>query len=195
MCGTYALKRRGRGFDRSKVLSSKDPLSSMGKILSSMLLSSMLLSIAEIERNDFKKLYRIIPETLSVELDLSCGYLNKSLPWDSTEIFARTKGSREWCICKVLPTVSPEELEFLIVELGFTQIHLANAGFNREVILDTIHLLRDEWPEVEVIAGERDVEDFSGVYEYLKAGADHISLGGVCFNPFRLKKILGDINN
>jgi hypothetical protein len=35
--------------------------------------------------------------------------------------------------------------------------------------------------------------DFSGVYEYLKEGADHVSLGSVCFNPLALRKILKKI--
>jgi len=83
-----------------------------------------VLSIAEIERNDFKKLYNLIPERMGVELNLSCPNLGgKSLPWDSAESFARTKEKREWCICKVSPTVTPEDLEFLITKLGFTQIH------------------------------------------------------------------------
>ena len=158
-----------------------------------------VLSIAEIERNDFKKLYSLIPERMSVELNLSCPNV-RNLPWDSTEIFARNSEKREWCICKVSPTVTPEDLEFLITKLGFTQIHASNTlaiqGFGglsgRTLIpytLDIIRLIREEWPEVTIIAGG-GVADFSGVYEYLAEGADHVSLGSVCFNPFKLRKIL-----
>ena len=158
-----------------------------------------VLSIAEIERNDFKKLYRIVPESMSVELNLSCPNI-RNLPWDSTEIFARTKEKRKWCICKVSPTVTPEDLEFLITKLGFTQIHASNTlpiqGFGglsgRTLIpytLDIIRLIREEWPEVTIIAGG-GVDNFGAVYEYLNEGADHVSLGSVCFNPFKLRKIL-----
>ena len=160
-----------------------------------------VLSIAEIERNDFKKLYREIPEGINVELNLSCPNLsNRNLPWDSAESFARTKEKRKWCICKVSPTVTPEDLEFLITKLGFTQIHASNTlpiqgcgGLSGRTLipytLDIIRLIREEWPEVTIIAGG-GVADFSGVYEYLKEGADHVSLGSVCFNPFKLRKIL-----
>ena len=158
-----------------------------------------VLSIAEIQRDDFRKLYREIPEGISVELNLSCPNI-RNLPWDSTEIFARTKEKREWCICKVSPTVTPEDLEFLITKLGFTQIHASNTlpiqkfgGLSGRTLipytLNIIRLIREEWPEVTVIAGG-GVADFSGVYEYLKEGADHVSLGSVCFNPFKLRKIL-----
>ena len=158
-----------------------------------------VLSIAEIERNDFKKLYRIVPETMSVELNLSCPNV-RNLPWDSTEIFARNSEKRKWCICKVGPTVTPEDLEFLITKLGFTQIHASNTlpiqgcgGLSGRTLipytLDIIRLIREEWPEVTIIAGG-GVADFSGVYEYLKEGADHVSLGSVCFNPLALRKIL-----
>ena len=158
-----------------------------------------VLSIAEIERNDFKKLYREIPEGINVELNLSCPNI-RNLPWDSTEIFARNSEKRKWCICKVSPTVTPEDLEFLITKLGFTQIHASNTlpiqgcgGLSGRTLipytLDIIRLIREEWPEVTIIAGG-GVDNFGAVYEYLKEGADHVSLGSVCFNPFKLRKIL-----
>ena len=158
-----------------------------------------VLSIAEIERNDFKKLYREIPEGINVELNLSCPNV-RNLPWDSTEIFARNSEKRKWCICKVSPTVTPEDLEFLITKLGFTQIHASNTlaiqgsgGLSGQTLiaytLDIIRLIKEEWPGVTIIAGG-GVADFSGVYEYLAEGADHVSLGSVCFNPLALRKIL-----
>ena len=158
-----------------------------------------VLSIAEIARGDFQKLYNLIPSGMSVELNLSCPNI-RNLPWDSTEIFARNSEKRKWCICKVSPTVTPEDLEFLITKLGFTQIHASNTlpiqgcgGLSGQTLipytLDIIQLIREEWPEVTIIAGG-GVADFSGVYEYLNRGADHVSLGSVCFNPFKLRKIL-----
>ena len=161
-----------------------------------------VLSIAEIERNDFKKLYNVVPSGMSVELNLSCPNV-RNLPWDSTEIFARNSEKRKWCICKVSPTVTPEDLEFLITKLGFTQIHASNTlpiqdfgGLSGRTLipytLDIIRLIREEWPEVTIIAGG-GVDNFGAVYEYLNEGADHVSLGSVCFNPFKLRKILKKI--
>ena len=161
-----------------------------------------VLSIAEIERNDFKKLYNLIPSGMSVELNLSCPNLEGGikLPWDSAEFFARNTEKRRWCICKVSPTVTPEELEFLITKLGFTQIHASTTlpiqgcgGLSGQTLipytLDIIRLIKEEWPEVTIIAGG-GVDNFGAVYEYLNEGADHVSLGSVCFNPFKLRKLL-----
>ena len=39
-----------------------------------------VLSIAEIEKGDFRKLVEIIPEGTNIELNLSCPNLGKSLP-------------------------------------------------------------------------------------------------------------------
>ena len=143
----------------------------------------------------------LIPSGMSVELNLSCPNLsNRNLPWDSAESFARTKEKRKWCICKVSPTVTPEDLEFLITKLGFTQIHASNTlaiqdfgGLSGRTLipytLDIIRLIKEEWPEVTIIAGG-GVDNFGAVYEYLNEGAEHVSLGSVCFNPFKLRKIL-----
>ena len=88
-----------------------------------------VLSIAEVQRGDFKELVQIIPIGQSVELNLSCPNLGTALPWDSAEVFIKYKGTsweREWCIAKLSPLTTPEQLEFLIDDLGFTQLHFSN---------------------------------------------------------------------
>jgi len=56
--------------------------------------------------------------------------------------------------------------------------------------LELIDLVREQWGNrVEIIAGG-GVSDFGGVMDYLKAGANHVSLGSVCFNPFKLRKLI-----
>ena len=213
VCGTFTLHARGNvlwSAVKSLRYSTKHKgwMNNMGlpnpgiKVGLHKHIRGEVLSIAEIERNDFKKLYSLIPEGINVELNLSCPNV-RNLPWDSTEIFARNLEKRKWCICKVSPTVTPEDLEFLITKLGFTQIHASNTlpiqgsgGLSGQTLipytLDIIRLIREEWPEVTIIA-VGGVADFSGVYEYLAEGADHVSLGSVCFNPFKLRKILKKI--
>ena len=165
-----------------------------------------VLSIAEVQRGDFKELVQIIPVNQSVELNLSCPNLGKSLPWDSAEVFTKYKGTsweRKWCIAKLSPLTTPEQLEFLIDDLGFTQLHFSNTlplgggragGLSgvtlRPYTLELIRLVRENWgSDIEIIAGG-GVSDFGAVYEYLNEGANHVSLGSVCFNPFKLRKIL-----
>ena len=160
-----------------------------------------VLSIAEIEKGDFSKLIEIIPEGTNVELNLSCPNLGKSLPWDSARVFTQTN-VRKWCIAKLSPLTTPEQLEFLIDDLGFTQLHFSNTlplggdrgGLSGRVLrpytLELIRLVRENWGDSVTIIAGGGVSDFGAVYEYLNEGANHVSLGSVCFNPFKLRKIL-----
>ena len=162
-----------------------------------------VLSIAEVIKGDFRKLVEIIPEKTDIELNLSCPNLGKNLPWDSARVFTQ-KASRKWCIAKLSPLTTPEQLEFLIDDLGFTQLHFSNTlptpkgGLSGRVLrlytLELIRLVRENWGDsVEIIAGG-GVDNFGAVYEYLNEGANHVSLGSVCFNPFKLRKILRSLN-
>ena len=163
------------------------------------LIRGEVLSIAEVDKGDFKKLVEIIPERTDIELNLSCPNLGTALPWDSARVFTQTN-TRKWCIAKLSPLTTPEQLEFLIDDLGFTQLHFSNTltvakgGLSGRVLrpytLELIRLVRENWGDaVEIIAGG-GVSDFGAVYEYLNEGANHVSLGSVCFNPFKMRKIL-----
>ena len=165
---------------------------------------SEVLSIAETNRGDFQKLADLIPEDQSLELNLSCPNVEKKLTWDSARVLLNSE--RKWCIAKLSPLTTPEELRFIIERLGFTQLHFSNTlpfgdagGISGPVLrsftVELIELCRKEWGEsVEIIAGG-GVRDLGAVMEYLGAGANHISLGSVCFNPFVLRKLLKSIRN
>ena len=166
-----------------------------------------VLSIAETERGDFQKMNHIIPLNQSLEINLSCPNIERlnningssTLPMDDARLFTRVK-SRKWCIAKLSPLSSPEEIEFVIEELGFTQLHFSNTlpvnggGLSgvtlKPLTMKLIDIVRERWGErIEIIAGG-GVRDFGGVSDYLAAGANHVSLGSVCFNPFKLRKLL-----
>ena len=161
--------------------------------------SMEILSIAETKRGEFKTLASLIPASQSVELNLSCPNLGQTtLPWDDAEIFLREK--REWCIAKLSPLTTPEQLEFLVDELGFKQLHFSNTfplgrcGLSGRVLrpytMELIDIVRERWgAAVEVIAGG-GVDSIGAVQDYLARGANHVALGSVCFNWFKMKKIL-----
>ena len=162
--------------------------------------ATTILSIAETERGEFETLASLIPANQSVELNLSCPNLGKTLPWDDAEIFLRER-KREWCIAKLSPLTSPEQLEFLVDELGFKQLHFSNTlpllrggGLSgpelRPYTMELIDIVRERWgAAVEVIAGG-GVDSIGAVQDYLARGADHVSIGSVCFNWFKMKKLL-----
>ena len=166
-----------------------------------------VLSIAETERGDFQRMNHIIPLDQSLEINLSCPNIERlnningssTLPMDNARLFTRVK-SRKWCIAKLSPLSSPEEIEFVIEELGFTQLHFSNTlpvnggGLSgvtlQPLTMKLIDIVRERWGNrVEIIAGG-GVRDFGGVSDYLAAGANHVSIGSVCFNPFKLRKLL-----
>ena len=163
-----------------------------------------VLSIAEVKRGDFYELEKIIPQDQNLELNLSCPNLEKVFSWEGARVLLNSE--RKWCIAKLSPLTTPEELRFIIERLGFTQLHFSNTlpfgdagGISGPVLrsftVELIEMCRKEWGEsVEIIAGG-GVRDLGAVMEYLAVGANHISLGSVCFNPFVLRKLLRSIRN
>ena len=167
---------------------------------------SEVLSIAEIERDDFNRMYDLIPENQNIELNLSCPNIGKSLPWDSASIFTKykTSATRKLCIAKLSPMTTPEDLEFLIEKLGFRQLHFSNTlpcqygGLSGSVLrpytLELIRLVRENWGDSVVVIAGGGVNDFGAVYEYLGEGANHVAIGSVCFNWFKMRKLLKEKN-
>ena len=161
--------------------------------------SDQILSIAGIERNDWIELESKIPEKQSLELNLSCPNITERTVWNDLPVYF-LGNKRKWCIAKVSPLITPEQLGFLIDEVGFTQLHLCNTlpvlkgGLSgRELIpyvLNHLEFIRNEWGDgVELIAGG-GVNSFGVANDYLAAGAKHLSLGGGCFNPLKTKKLI-----
>ena len=158
-----------------------------------------VLSIAGIERNDWIELESRIPEDQSLELNLSCPNITERTVWNDLPVFF-LGNKREWCIAKVSPLITPEQLAFLIEEVGFTQLHLCNTlpvlrgGLSgptlRSYVLNHLEFIRNEWGDsLELIAGG-GVDSFGAASDYLAAGANHLSLGSVCFNPWKTKKLI-----
>ena len=167
-------------------------------------LPDQVLSIAGIERNDWIQLESFIPESQSIELNLSCPNVSERTVWNDLPVFF-LGDKREWCIAKVSPLITPEQLGFLIEEVGFTQLHLCNTlpvlrgGLSGEVlrsyVLNHLEFIRNEWGDgLELIAGG-GVNSLGAASDYLAAGANHLSLGSVCFNPCKTKTLVRKLTN
>ena len=161
-----------------------------------------VLSIAGIERDDWVRLESIIPEKQSLELNLSCPNVRavERTLWNDLPVFFL--GERKWCIAKVSPLITPEQLQFLIEEVGFTQIHLCNSlplGNGRgglsgkeliPYVMNHLEFIRNEWgDEIELIAGG-GIDSIGPAADYVSAGANHLSLGTVCFNPWKTRTLV-----
>ena len=83
-----------------------------------------IISVAQVEDGDFKKLFNNIWSHQNVEINLSCPNILEAGTWSDAKMFLN--GSRDWCIAKVSPLITIEEIGYLIDDIGFTQIHFSN---------------------------------------------------------------------
>jgi len=163
-----------------------------------------VLSIAEISEDEFLIMENIIPINMSVELNLSCPNLTdhnvpKLLDNDSPKIFTAST-MRDWCIAKVSPFISETELEHVIEKLNFKQIHFANTiptkggGLSgqslKPYVSQLIRFVRSNWGNAITIIAGGGIKTKSDISMYMDEGANHVSLGTVCFNPIKLRKLL-----
>lgn len=151
-----------------------------------------ILSLAAIDPNDWVRLDKLVPSYANVEINLSCPNIKNNL-WPGFASF--TRESREWCIAKIPPTYKEKDVDF-IIESGYNQIHACNTiptdrgGLSgRDIIPHTIRILKyikKTYPHVEVIAGG-GIYSKEDIDRYRDNGADHFSLGTICFTPWKIK--------
>ena len=159
-----------------------------------------VLSIAALEPLDWEKIRLAISPDRNIELNISCPNLNTHEDTTSFEGFDKFPGHmrNKWCIVKIPPTAS-EKLVDKIVDCGYNTIHASNTlptelgGLSGKVLVPyttrLIQYIKSKHPHVQIIAGG-GVKNKSDAEQYLEAGADHISLGTVCFTPWKVKSIL-----
>ncbi len=155
-----------------------------------------VMSIAGINPNDWITFSEQIPKNYDLEINLSCPNIE----------FHETSGienfeikNKRWFIGKISPLTTYDELEFYIEKFKFKQIHACNTlpvekgGLSgKELIPYTekfIKHIKKHYPSVAIIAGG-GVQTKKDIENYINLGADHISLGTICFNPLNLRKLL-----
>ena len=162
-----------------------------------------LLSVAAIEQQDWMHILESISPARNIELNVSCPNLDShddTTAWQGFERFPQ-KMLGDYCIVKIPPT-SSEALIDKLVDMGYKQIHASNTlptdkgGLSGKVLepytLKITDYIKNKYPEVEVVAGG-GITSTKDALTYLNAGADHISLGSVCFTPWKIRKIINDI--
>ena len=153
-----------------------------------------ILSIAAIDHYEWWELHKKIPKTLSVEVNIGC-------PNTSSNVYpgfaSFTRNTREWCIAKIPPTFKEDDIDF-VIESGFKQIHACNTiptkdgGLSgKDIMPHTMRILKyikKTHPNVKVIAGG-GIYSKEDIDRYKDYGADHFSLGTICFTPWKIKSV------
>ncbi len=161
-----------------------------------------LLSVAALEPDDWEKILMAVGPERNIELNISCPNIdacNATMDWPGFTKFP-DKMRGQYCIVKIPPN-STEELIDRIVDMGYTQIHASNTlptdkgGISGKILvpytLKILEYIKTKYSHVEVVAGG-GVTTPKDAKVYIDAGADHVSLGSVCFTPWKVKKIINE---
>ena len=106
-------------------------------------------------------------------------------------------------ILKLSPHMKQEVLDYLI-DQGFTTFHASNTyktakgarsgRFLEPYTIMTLEYLRSQLGEDRRLIAGGGITHLTDIETYMNAGADDFSLGTVCFNPYRLHKLLSALD-
>jgi len=152
-----------------------------------------VLSIAILNEDEIPKLVKKIPPHFDLEINISCPNLDKKMVSNGISKFLNPE--REWCIVKMSPVSTKEDVDVLY-KSGFRQFHCSNTislgdkgGLSGSSLIpytsNMVKMIKEEYEDVTVIAGggvsNKEIAD-----KYLDLGADHISVSTTYFNPLNL---------
>lgn len=156
-----------------------------------------IISVAIMEENEIDLFLEKIPETMNLELNVSCPNVDKHLINDKLHLFLNPK--RQWCIIKLSPLTKIEKIDEYYNN-GFRQFHCCNTlpttqidckyegGLSGKKLIpytkNLIKKIKEKYPDTEVIAGGGI--DSVDIIEYYKSyGADHYSVSSLLFSPIK----------
>jgi len=153
-----------------------------------------IISIAAIEETDWKHLHDIIPSHVPLELNISCPNIAKFNGYiKDLHLFAKRNA-----IVKLPPQILERELKQLY-NMGFRKFHSCNTlrtergarsgSILKTFVSDQIRTLKEMDKNNFCIAGG-GIEHPQDIHYYQTIGADAYSFGSVCFNLFKLKKLV-----
>lgn len=157
-----------------------------------------LYSIAALDQHDWDSLYEVIPELVSLEINLSCPNVANH-PEITDEQVNKYLRKYKLIVFKLSPTAQAETELKRLVSLGATHFHLFNtlpterggeSGKRlRDFGLRVIQKITIQYPNITIIAG-------GGIYSaddinlYRNVGAEYFSLASIFLNPVRARKLL-----
>ncbi len=134
----------------------------------------------------------IIPQSISIEINISCPNVNRpqyNIPYNIGTLLGRP-----WCIVKLSPLHTFNDIDILY-KLGIRQFHYCNTlpvgergGLSgpslKPYVLEKIRYTTATYPNTTIIAGG-GIQTIQDVIEYKDVGADHFSVSTLCLHPYR----------
>ena len=157
-----------------------------------------IMSIGAINRGDWKRLSKIIPREIPLELNISCPNITHHDEYiQGVEIFP--KHCMKAPIVKLSPT-DDNKLIDLLFEMGFKKFHLVNTlktnkgaqsgKVLQSYVIEKLNYIRKNYSkQIHVIAGG-GITSIQDIEFYKQHGAESFSLGTVNFNPWKTKQII-----
>jgi dihydroorotate dehydrogenase len=158
-----------------------------------------ILSIHGFNQWEWEKLIRVacVLDPLMVELNLSCPNVTKTAIQEAIEAakFAHSVLGR-----KVIAKLAPIRwMDFArpLMDVGVNKFHLCNTiatpggGFSGKALkqysLWATEEVKQTWGDKVVVIGGGGISDTIDIDDYLNAGADHVSVASLLFNPLNWK--------
>ena len=160
-----------------------------------------IISLAGMTEEEWNLVSQKVPEYMDIEINLSCPNINNT-KYGINPILnfvgPLLDRKRTWTIAKLSPFITFGEIEHLC-DLGIRQFHFSNTlpiskgGLSGKSLMPynerLIQFTKRIAPMSTIIAGGgitcRDDVNF-----YSDCGADHHSLGTICFNPLALRRLI-----
>lgn len=134
----------------------------------------------------------------AVELNLSCPNVEHSHLVRDVETAVGLIGGAAKVVAK-LPPVRWMELAVPLYSLGVRHFHLCNTiptpggGMSgkplKQFSLWAVRECRQKWGDGVVLVGGGGVTELADVAEYVEAGADHVAVASMLFNPLNWRKV------
>lgn len=149
-----------------------------------------ILSIAILKPTDVDIFLKTLPKNQNIEINVSCPNVKENLFNHNIDQFINKH--REWCIVKLSPHTTKEEIDTLYA-YGFRQFHCCNTipvpegGLSGSSIIpytmDKINYINSKYTDTTIIAGG-GVRNISIAQMYMSSGAHHVSASSIMFNPY-----------
>jgi dihydroorotate dehydrogenase len=148
-----------------------------------------IISIAIMDRNEINLLNTKIPNSMDLELNISCPNVKNNLIHDDLYKFLNLE--RKWCSIKLSPNTDISLVDKYYKQ-GFRQFHCCNTLLTEHGGLSGITIqkysfklieeIKNKYNDVEIIGGG-GITTLDDIEKYKKYGAQHYSISSLMFNP------------